>query len=77
MNYEVNLDTREYAAPEMHNAIFKTIYSLLPGHSMELINDHAPQALEYYLSTECANQFQWNYIEQGPCVWRIAITRKQ
>lgn len=75
MNYEVNLDIREYSQPEMHNAIFRTIYSLLPGHSVELINDHEPKALEYYLSTECTSQFQWSYVEQGPKVWRIAITR--
>jgi len=76
MNYDVNLDTRDYAQPEMHNAIFKTIYNLIPGHSMELINNHDPQALQYYLTTECAGQFQLQYIEQGPEVWRIAITRK-
>ena len=76
MNYDVYLDTRDYSQPELHNAIFKTIYNLIPGHSMELINDHDPEGLAYYLSTECTNQFQLSYVEQGPKVWRIAITRK-
>lgn len=43
---------------------------------MELINDHDPKPLHYQFLAERADRFEWEYIEQGPEVWRVAISKK-
>jgi uncharacterized protein (DUF2249 family) len=43
---------------------------------MELINDHDPKPLHYQLMAEYENKFEWEYLEQGPEVWRVSIGKK-
>ncbi|MCC6675311.1 MAG: DUF2249 domain-containing protein [Thermomicrobiales bacterium] len=71
----VELDVREIMPRERHPRIFSTIDALEPGQSLRLINDHDPKPLYYQLMAERAGQVDWQYIENGPMVWQVQITK--
>ena len=70
------VDVRPVAPRERHPLIFSTFASLAPGHAMELVNDHDPRPLFHHFSAELPGQFSWHYLEAGPDVWRVSITRR-
>lgn len=67
------LDLRQIAPPQRHSLIFSAFETLLPGQSLELVNDHDPQPLHAQFQTRSPGQFSWSYLEQGPQVWRVEI----
>lgn len=67
------IDLRQIPAPERHALIFSRFADLQPGQSLELINDHDPQPLSLQFEVRAPGQFSWNYLEQGPQVWRVAV----
>ncbi len=69
------LDVREIVPRERHPLIFKTFDDLKEGESFILINDHDPKPLYYQFLHEREGQFTWQYLEQGPEVWRVRITK--
>ncbi len=69
------VDVRTIAPRERHPLIFSTFRSLAPGQAMELVNDHDPRPLYYQFQAEMPGTFSWEYLEQGPENWRVAITR--
>ncbi len=69
------LDVRPIIPREKHPAIHATFEKLSPGRSMTLINDHDPKPLYYEFTFEKPGQFKWEYIEEGPEVWKVVITR--
>lgn len=75
-NFAATIDVRIYEPRDKHPMIFKTYDSLGKGETMELINDHDPRPLHYQFIMELPEQFEWEYLEQGPEVWRVAITKK-
>jgi uncharacterized protein (DUF2249 family) len=75
-NFVATVDVRLYEPKDKRPTIFKTFESLAPGEKMELINDHDPRPLYDHFMVEIPNQFEWNYVEQGPDIWRIEITKK-
>lgn len=70
------LDVRTIAPRERHPLIFETFDNLEPGSSFELVNDHAPTPLYYQFLHERPDLFEWQYLEEGPELWRVRITRK-
>lgn len=70
------LDIRPVIPREKHPTIFSTFDALSAGETFQLINDHDPMPLYYQFQAERANQFGWYYIEKGPEVWRVNITKK-
>ena len=70
------VDVRTIQPRDRHPMIFTTFDNLRPGESFELINDHAPQPLYYQFLHERTDLFDWEYLEQGPEVWRVRISRK-
>ncbi len=70
-----SLDVRRLAAPKRHPLIFETFEALEPGEAFVLINDHDPKPLYYQFKAERAGRFSWDYLEQGPEVWRVRIGR--
>ena len=72
----IQLDVRTIQPRDRHPMIFNTFDALQPGESFELVNDHAPKPLYYQFLHERPDQFEWEYREQGPDVWRVEITRK-
>ncbi len=75
-NFAATVDVRQYAPKDKHPVIFNTFNNLNSGEKMELINDHDPRPLHYQFIMELPDQFEWEYIEQGPEVWRVAISKK-
>jgi uncharacterized protein (DUF2249 family) len=70
------VDVRSIAPRERHPLIFRTFESLKPGETMHLVNDHDPKPLYYQFQAELGPAFDWDYLEQGPEVWRVSIGRK-
>ena len=60
---------------ERHPKIFGTWAELAPGECILLVNDHDPVPLYYQFAAEHAGSFRWEYLEQGPDVFRVRITR--
>lgn len=67
------IDVRTIVPAERHPLIFNTFDELLPGSAFELVNDHDPKPLYYQFAAELEGQFTWDYLEQGPEVWRVRI----
>lgn len=70
------LDVRAIPPREKHPAIFNTFGALRPGESFVLINDHDPRPLRHQFEFQYAGRFAWEYLEQGPTVWRVAIAKR-
>jgi uncharacterized protein (DUF2249 family) len=45
------------------------------GGGFVLVNDHDPKPLYYQFAAEHPDQFTWDYLEQGPEIWRVRIGR--
>lgn len=72
---EIVLDVRQVAPMFRHPLIFTAFSLLRPGMTLELVNDHDPAPLRYQMAHEHNGEFDWNYQQQGPEVWRVAIHR--
>lgn len=71
----ITLDVREITPRERHPLIFDTFEHLQLGQTLLLINDHDPKPLRYQLMAEHEGQAGWEYVESGPEVWQVRITR--
>lgn len=60
-----------------HPTIFKKFDSLNEGESFVIINDHDPKPLYYQLLAERGNIFSWDYLEQGPEIWKVHIKKNE
>jgi uncharacterized protein (DUF2249 family) len=69
------LDVREITPREWHPLIFQSFEDLAPGQSFTLVNDHDPKPLDYQLMAEHPGQAGREYLESGPEVWQVRITR--
>jgi uncharacterized protein (DUF2249 family) len=70
---KTSLDVRTVAPMHRHTLILETFESLQPGEAFALVNDHDPKPLYYQFQAERQGQFTWEYVEQGPAVWRVVI----
>ena len=59
-----------------HPTVFSWFDALEDGQSFILLNDHDPIPLFYEMKAERGEVFEWEKIENGPEVWRVAITKK-
>lgn len=69
------LDVRDDPPVRRHAVIFETFDELAVGTAFILVNDHDPKPLYYQLAAEQGGTFSWDYLEQGPTVWRVRIGR--
>ena len=69
------LDVRTEEPARRHELIFERFNNLQPGDGYVLVNDHDPKPLYYQFAAEHAGNFTWEYLEQGPEVWRVDIGR--
>ena len=70
--------TAEIHAPDIspkvrHVRIFRTFEKLDSGEFMHLSNDHDPKPLYYQFLIEREGEFTWEYLEEGPDLWRVVI----
>jgi uncharacterized protein (DUF2249 family) len=72
----IKLDVRVIPPREKHPTIFRTFDALVSGESLVLFNDHDPFPLRYQFEAERPGEFAWEYLESGPVVWRVEISRR-
>ena len=70
-----DLDVCDLPPARRHQTIFAAYQALASGAGFVLVNDHDPKPLRYQFEAEHAGQFSWDYLEQGPHVWRVRIGR--
>lgn len=73
---KLTLDVRTIPPAQKHPTIFQTFADLAPGEAFELVNDHDPKPLHYQLMFEHEGEFTWDYLEEGPQVWRVRLGKK-
>ena len=73
--FSSTVDVRVLEPRFRHSHIFSTFAALDDGHAMELVNDHDPRPLHAQFQALWPDRFAWNYLEEGPAVWRVAITK--
>jgi uncharacterized protein (DUF2249 family) len=71
------IDVRIVPPPQRHPLIFGTFETLQPGEALEVVNDHDPAPLRHQFNFMKRDQFTWDYLEQGPQVWRVRIGKLQ
>jgi len=69
------LDVTTIAPRERHPLIFKMFDELAKGDAFTLTNDHDPKPLYYSFLHEREGQFGWKYLEQGPTLWKVKISK--
>lgn len=70
------LDVRLLPPAQRHTAIFARFDALPIGASFTIINDHDPKPLHYQLDAEYQGKLIWQYLEQGPEVWRVTLGKE-
>lgn len=70
------LDVRIIPRMERHRRIFAMVDALAPGTALIVASDHDPRPLHQQLEATFPGKFTWEYLEQGPDVWRVEIGRK-
>ncbi|WP_227425354.1 DUF2249 domain-containing protein [Pengzhenrongella sicca] len=69
------IDVRTEIPRVRHALIFDTFAGLPTGTAFVLVNDHDPKPLGYQLAAENPGEYSWEYLEEGPEVWRVRIGR--
>ena len=69
------LDVRIIEPRLKHPSIFQRFDELKKGEAFIILNDHDPLPLFYQFKAERPEQFEWQYVEEGPDTWRVSITR--
>jgi uncharacterized protein (DUF2249 family) len=69
------LDVRAEPHARRHTLILGSYGELAPGTGFVLVNDHDPKPLYYQFEAEYKDKFTWDYLEEGPDVWRVRIGR--
>lgn len=71
------VDLRAMIPPERHATVFAALDALDPGATFVLINDHAPIPLLRRIEESWPEQFEAEFLIDGPEVWQVAITRNR
>ncbi|MCO5269560.1 MAG: iron-sulfur cluster repair di-iron protein [Brumimicrobium sp.] len=58
-----------------HEIIFSRFDSLKDGEYFILHNDHDPIPLYHHFKAIHGETFDWEYLEKGPLIWEVQITR--
>jgi uncharacterized protein (DUF2249 family) len=69
------LNVTEIVPRERHPLIFRTFDELPSGNAFVLVNDHDPKPLYYQFLHEREGLFSWEYLQQGPDLWRVQVTK--
>jgi uncharacterized protein (DUF2249 family) len=69
------IDVREIAPFERHALVFSRFDALQPGQALQLVNDHDPRPLRFQFEDRSPGQFDWAYLEAGPALWRVQISK--
>lgn len=68
-------DIRPYPPTERHEMFYKAFADIKPGEAFEFINDHDPKPLYYQMEAESKEPFRWEYLQEGPEVWKVRVVK--
>jgi uncharacterized protein (DUF2249 family) len=69
------IDVRFIPLSHRHPTIFGLLTALVPGGMMYVTSDHDPHPLHHQIETRYPEEFGWEYLEEGPEVWKVRISR--
>lgn len=69
------LDVRRLPCELRRATILETFDTLGPGEALEIVNSFDPIPLRQHFEQRALVAFSWDYVEKGPDVWRIRVTR--
>lgn len=72
---EQTVDVRVIPPREKHPSILRAWSALEAGGALLLLNDHDPLPLYYQFACEYPGGFRWEYLDRGPELWRVRITK--
>ncbi len=78
MNELINeqvIDVRTMVPRLRHPTIFNAWNEQSDGGAILIVNDHDPVPLYYQFAAEFRGGFHWEYLEQGPEVWRVRVSK--
>ena len=75
-NTILTLDVRQVPFWRRLTVILASLDALAAGAALELVADLDPQPLRQYLDATRPDAFEWRYLESGPDVWRISVSRR-
>ncbi len=76
MNTIKTLDVPSLPLAVKHKTIIQTFDDLLPGESFIIHNDHDPKPLYHELIRKKGDILTFDYLENGPVLWRVLVTKK-
>lgn len=76
LNGERTIDLRGAIPQRRYDLVFDGFADLAPGASYLLISDQNPKPLHYQFAAEYSGEYTWDYLENGPDVWRVRIGRR-
>ena len=76
IQFAVKLNAPDIEPRVRHPRIFEAFDDLQSGELLELAKDHDPKPLLYQFMMERADTYTWEYLENGPDQWRVAIGKK-
>ena len=69
------VDVRKLAPHDRYPVASAAFHLLDAGESMELVHGQDLKALKLQFESSLPGKFSWNWLEQGPAVWRASIIR--
>ncbi|SDH49396.1 iron-sulfur cluster repair di-iron protein [Chitinophaga filiformis] len=76
MNTTRILDVPTLAPAVKHQTIIEAFDALLPGEEFIIHNDHDPKPLYYELISKKGNIVTFDYLENGPSLWRVLVKKR-
>jgi uncharacterized protein (DUF2249 family) len=69
------IDVRRVLPLQRHPVVFASFDALPVGAAVEIVVDRDPLPLHLQFERLRTAQFDWAYLESGPDLWRVRITR--
>lgn len=69
------LDVRRLPQPDKQPTTLATYVNLPVGESFVLVNNRDPKHLHEEFEADYPGSYRWEYVEKGPTVWRIRISK--
>ena len=69
------MDLRPFPPAQRHDLFYKAFADITPGEAFEFLNDHDPKPLYYQMEAESKEPFRWEYLQEGPEVWKVRVVK--
>ena len=72
----LQIDTSGYERSNVNSVVLSHFDSLPVGEKMVIINNSDPSHVFNELEEKRFGKFEWEYIEEGPEVWKVSLAKK-